>query len=255
VQSNEIFAPTTVILGYFIGSQYVSTAKTTFISLDKSAGNCVDVPTAVTNTYTLDESGYWTGQSAFNPSTGVYSLVMNSFTHSLSEYADFMANMRETVSELAGNSTSQDIAENLLYWMAWAKFIDEGENTQRWQLSGDPKIVNDRTNYVGTMSNEAQECHLPSSVSYDRSTGRFKMTFSASDYSTTCEPTVCLPGGDCFTFPTKTSLGYDPMANGDDLSLSWDAVSLALARAVNKGVRHALKSAYVHALSQLRGRW
>ena len=46
-----------VLYGYFIGSTYVSTANTQFISLDPSAGSCTTVPVAITNTFTLDSNG------------------------------------------------------------------------------------------------------------------------------------------------------------------------------------------------------
>ena len=46
-----------VLYGYFIGSTYVSTANTQFISLDSSAGACTTVPVAITNTFTLDSNG------------------------------------------------------------------------------------------------------------------------------------------------------------------------------------------------------
>jgi hypothetical protein len=232
-----------VILGYFIGSQYVTTSNTTFISLEKNAGICVDVPVAVTNIYTLDENGYWSGKSDYNPSTGMYTLIMSSFNHSLSEYNDFMAGMRQTVAyELASKSVKQDLSQNLLDWMAWAKFVDEGTNTQRWQLTGDPKIVNNRNNYVGTLSNDETECHRKSSVTYDLATGRFKLTFSYSEYN---------QERSCYTILKPDDIGYDAMANGDDLSLNWDGVSLILARAVNKGVSGVSYSS--HVLQRHRG--
>ena len=46
-----------VLYGYFIGSTYVTTANTQFISLDPSAGACTTVPVAITNTFTLDSNG------------------------------------------------------------------------------------------------------------------------------------------------------------------------------------------------------
>ena len=159
---------------------------------------------------------------------------MSNFLHSNDEYSNFMASMRQTVSmDLASKSKSQDLSQNLLNWMTWASFVDEGTVTQRWQLTGDPKVANSRDNYIGTISNADNDCHEPSTVTYDRSTGRFKLTFSYKAYNT---------DSSCKGILNPIDMGYDKIANGDNLSLNWDGVSLTLARAVNKGVSNSLFS-------------
>ena len=68
-----------VLYGYFIGSTYVSTANTQFISLDSSAGACTTVPVAITNTFTLDSNGTILSSCLSRP----YSLPIQTLTLTL----------------------------------------------------------------------------------------------------------------------------------------------------------------------------
>jgi hypothetical protein len=50
---------------YSFVQQYRSNVNSTFVSLDKSSGNCVAVPKNVTSTFYADSNGYWATNAAF----------------------------------------------------------------------------------------------------------------------------------------------------------------------------------------------
>ena len=215
------------MLGYFIGSQYVIARATTFISLDQSAGDCSEVPLSITGVHSLDSSGHWIGNTLYNPSSAYYSFDMSNFLKNTASYKSIIADQKAIFATIGSISKANNLAINLLYWVTWSKIINDGNATQRWELTGDAKVMFDRQNYLGAMGNSKADCIASSLVSYNAATGKFLMTYSEASFSTI---------GSCNHIITPKLLGYEPAANGDILTMKWDGVSLIMAAAVNKGV-------------------
>ena len=129
--------------------------------------------------------------------------------------------------QLASPSEHRDLSYNLLNWVAWSLFVTEGAVQHRWTMTGDAKVLLARQNYYGSLSKQSYDCRLPGTVTYDRSTATFTMTYSHTSYQ---------DSDYCKTILKDSDVGYNAIANGDNLMLSWDGVSLLMARAVNKGV-------------------
>ena len=143
------------VYAWFIAQTYISESNVTFISLDITAGNCVTVPVAITNSYTMDVNGYWNGNLDYNPTLGMYKIDFNNFLHSNEEYTLFMQNAKYNFETyISAKAPSQDLATNLLYWMTYSYFVDDGLYSHRWKTSGDPKVVLDRTSYLGSLGNK-----------------------------------------------------------------------------------------------------
>ena len=89
----------------------------------------------------------------------------------------------------------------------------------RWTMTGDAKVLLARQNYYGSLSKQQYDCRLPGTVTYDRSTATFTMTYSHGDYQ----------GSEyCATILLDSDVGYNAIANGDNMVLSWDGVSLLM---------------------------
>jgi hypothetical protein len=121
--------------------------------------------------------------------------------------------------QLAAPSEHRDLSYNLLNWVAWSLFVTEGSVQHRWTMTGDAKVLLARQNYYGSLSKQQYDCRLPGTVNYDRATGTFTMTYSHKDYSASDY---------CKTILKDSDVGYDAIANGDKLTLSWDGVSLLM---------------------------
>lgn len=215
------------MLGYFIGSQYVTARGTTFISLDQSAGVCSEVPLSITGVHSLDSSGYWIGNTLYNPSSAFYSFDMSNFLKNTAAFRTIIADQKAIFALVGMVGKANNLAVNLLYWATWAQIVNDGNSTQRWQLTGDAKVMFDRQNYLGAMGNSKADCSASSLVTYNAATGKFLMVYSKSLFSGT---------GSCNNILTPNALGYDSASNGDILTMRWDGVSLVVATAVNKEV-------------------
>ena len=216
------------LYAWFISTSYVANVGVTFISLDSTAGKCQHVPLAVTNTFEFDINGYWNNDLAYNPSLGLYTLDLTNFQHSTEDYALFMKNARYNFETyISAKAPSQELATNLLYWMTYSYFVDDGLYSHRWRTSGDPTVVFDRLSYLGSVGNKFGDCTLPSTVTFSRATGRMTLKYDYQSYT---------KNDKCFTVLDPSQIGYNAVADGSNLRLSWDVTSLILARAVNKGI-------------------
>lgn len=214
---------------YFITTQYISTRATTFISLDVTAGDCKEVPLSVTGVYTMDVNGNWLGSTLYNPSAAYYSFSMSNFLKTSLQYEDIINYQKSVFASMGKIGIVNELADNLLYWTSWSQVVDDNNAKQRWQMSGDAKVVFDRQNYLGAMGNQLADCIVQSSVAYNAATGKFVMTYSHKEF---------LSSGSCFEIISPESIGYDSTANGDTLTMEWDGVALVTAQSVNKQVSY-----------------
>ena len=121
--------------------------------------------------------------------------------------------------QLSTPSEHRDLSYNLLNWVAWSLFVTEGSVQHRWTMTGDAKVLLARQNYYGSLSKEQYDCRLPGTVTYDRSTATFTMTYSHSAY---------VSSEYCASILLDSDVGYNAIANGDNMMLSWDGVSLLM---------------------------
>ena len=99
---------TLFLYAYFIATTYISNSNVSFISLDSTAGVCVPVPIAVTNSYSFDVNGFWNTESGYNPTLGMYTVHLNNFLHDAAAYKIFMQAARlEFEASLSKKAPSQ----------------------------------------------------------------------------------------------------------------------------------------------------
>lgn len=150
-----------VAYAYFIATTYISQRDITFISLDPTSGICVNVPIAITNTYTMDLHGNWDGSLSYNPTQGMYSVTMNNFLHTNADYQKFMKSSRYAFeNQLSFRAPHQELSTNLLEWMTYSYFVDDGTYAHRFRAVGDPKQVFHRQSYIGSIGNSQSDCTL-----------------------------------------------------------------------------------------------
>lgn len=200
---------------------------TSFISLSESAGDCAEVPLSITSVYSLDRSGHWLGNSLYNPSSAYYTFDMSNFLKNTADYKTIIAAQKDLFYQLSTIAKTNEIANNLLYWVTWSQVVNDGNSTQKWTFTGDAKVLLDRMNYVGAMGSYGGDCVAESTVTYNAATGKFLMSYSHSTYVSTSS---------CNSIVAPTTVGYEAAANGDTFTMRWDGVSLVTAKSVNAGV-------------------
>ena len=216
-----------VLFAYFIISEYIAARATTFISLDATAGICREVPSAITGLYFLDTNGYWSGHKSYDPSTAIYSFRMNDFIKSTEDYRSYINDQRATFKTLGEKLKKVDFAQSLLYWTSWSHETIDGTATHSWQLTGDPKVLIDRPVHDGFLSNEHFDCQVRPVTVYNPSTGKFKMTYNSTKYTSTESCSLIMSPGD---------LGFDSRSEATSFDITWDTVSHSTAAAINSGV-------------------
>lgn len=216
-----------MVFCYFVITQFITLRATTFISLDKEAGHCLEVPVKITGVYSFDTNGYWSGHPLYNPSLAIYSLRMNNVLMTTAEYRLSILDIKAKL-KIAGQKVSNlDLAQALLYWMSWSADVSNGSSSYRWQLTGDTRVIFDTSTHNGYLSNVEIDCGVKSVTTYNPTTGKFKISFPIIDYEITAK---------CRGISTVEDLGYDQFSYADTLDIKWDAVSHATAAAINEGV-------------------
>ena len=217
-----------MLFAYFIGSQFATTRSTSFISLDRKAGECDEVPISVTGSFNLDSNGFWSGDSQYNPNAAMYSFDAHNFQKDTKGYHSVIDQQRLSFANLGRVGKLHNIAYNLLYWVGWSEITTTGNSTQRWQLTGDAKVVLDRQYILGSLSNKKSDCSATATVVYSPGTGKYVMTYQSTNFKASPE---------C---GNVTQLIQPPYANlkgnTDVIDLKWDGVSHLVAAAVNEGV-------------------
>ena len=216
-----------VLFAYFIISEYIAARATSFISLDVKAGICREVPVAVSGLYSLDTSGYWSGDESYDPSSAIYSFRMNDFLKSTEEYRTYISEQKLIFKDLGAKIKTVDFAQSLLHWMSWSHVTKDGTSTHSWQLTGDAKVVFDRPDHDGYVSGIRADCDISPATTYNPSTGKFKITYPFKKYNESSR---------CISTISPASLGFDSNSDAHTFDIKWDAVSHTTASAINSGV-------------------
>lgn len=109
--------------------------------------------------------------------------------------------------------------------MAVTLYAQTSNQIQTFQLSGDPKIVFNPSTVVASMSNEAGNCDVPATVTYDRSVGIYTISYPITRY---------LLSSSCMNIANPVHFGY--VGIGSDFTIRIDMQSAITALGINIGV-------------------
>lgn len=160
------------LAAYFFRNYYLSfTFSSNFVSLDKNAGNCNEVPKtwtlpslnldfygSATNPFLASSNGmttllchrHWAGQAAYKPSHASYIFNIFDFSSDRATYSAWMSKFDTQLKALGTISASQNLGRNLLYWHSWYTLnaievaSQDGKSipiNQSMILSGDTTLV------------------------------------------------------------------------------------------------------------------
>ena len=213
------------VFGYFVITQFIELRATSFVSLNKKAGNCREVPVGVTGLYSLDTSGYWSSNPLYNPSSAIYSIRLNNFLKTNAAYRSSITDIRAKLKEVGQKINKIDFGLSLLYWMSWSTTVSDGSSSYKFQLSGDTRVIFDRSIQESYMSNVDTDCRVTSDTAYNPINGKFTISFPVDEYKLYCNG-----------ISTAEDLGYNNQSYSNTLDIKWDVVSHATATAINEKV-------------------
>jgi len=168
------------LIGLFVHA-FIENRGVTYISLDKAAGECVDVPKPLSGTFLISASGLWEGFNGFLYNEAIASVDFHGLEVDSVGFENLLLEQMN-LTEAANYISSHNIVDNLVFWMSYRKQVVTSDEVQSLTLLGQPNVVYNRANKATSVHNglNASLCHADS-VTFDRFSATYGATFSPTD--------------------------------------------------------------------------
>jgi len=232
------------------GESYNTSRTKSFISLDSTAGVCVDkqtstecceVPKTTSGTFLVDSKGAWDTMANFSYIDQVYGVTLLGLHYTNAQWADMMTTVDEQMKEIGKTRGSQrDFSWNLI---AWASFtaINQENGYLQFYASGDVAEIFDKPIVNAGLGSAEGVCAINGAISFSASSRTMTVTI---DLNTNGSCQQATSDGDYYcTNPCPSQL--NPEAMGIPISepipntkMIWDIdmASVTTAIAVNYGI-------------------
>ena len=206
---------------------YNSNMKTVFLSPSEDAGICSPELRPVTGNFLADANGLWQSSTKFSTSSALYDFTCQTMRVNNSQWASMVVDLENSLTLLGESQKNYSLAENLLVWTSWGGGINTGDMLQFFTMYSDVGVVFNREYVHGVISNVNADCNASAVSSFDASTYILSLEYSNDEFTSN-------PG--CYQTINPQQLGYDPIFDGDEFTMSFDVRSLVTALAVNTGL-------------------
>mmetsp|Transcript_23089 Transcript_23089/g.33818 ORF Transcript_23089/g.33818 Transcript_23089/m.33818 type:complete len:840 (-) Transcript_23089:259-2778(-) len=215
---------------YFCYSGYSEARTKSYIALNNDDGECTTVPKAVSGQWLASYDGLYTGDVDFQYPLAVYMLEFEDFSKNSHEYKNIMDEYKAELKKIGELALTQNLADNILYWVSWQVLDREEGEVRRFQMNADPRSVFDNEYIFGQMATVNAECYVSTSTStFDSANAVMTNRYSYNDFMATENCSVINP----------EMFGYSERFHGDDFTVSLDVNTAITAIAVNKGILNA----------------
>lgn len=178
---------------YFTYTTYTTDQMAKNLSLDSasqasgaSSSNyrlCLSVPNAITGSWVMDTSGYWSGMTDYIAGHGIYSFSFSSFQRTNAEYSAFMRQVKSVISGIAKTASTSPTWINLAYVSSWVYPITDGSFTHSVSIPGDPAYIFNRFYKTATVASQSVKCYAVPDISLDRASGNFVVQWLYGKYT------------------------------------------------------------------------
>jgi len=176
---------------FFVYTLYSTDQASKFISLDPSSGSCTAVPKSITGTYYGTWDGYGSGTVNFQGARALYSLQLNNFYGTLTDYENMMNSFLEKqIIPISIASVNHNLILNLLVWMGFSYSFTVNNSPQTLQLLGDPSVVFAGTTIIGSIASPYAVCPAFVGSSFDINTATFTTQFDITEYNKSCSSSI-----------------------------------------------------------------
>jgi hypothetical protein len=241
---------------YFIYSNYNADVSATFISLNQNAGSCpgvsanqcCEVASPLSDTYLATNNGIWSGQSGFVYNLAIYSLTLYDYANTPANYTQLMngflygnsylsSSNQQSLSSFAAMSTQQNLAYNLLIWMGYTGFQNQGGvNYQLFQFTGDPAIIYNPSFVFGSIGSSYGLCNATSAASFNPASATFSLSYDVASFNN---------DRSCNNNVISVSSAEGVETDAPSFTMNLDTRSLSIAMAINLGY---LSSSYLESV-------
>ena len=249
---------------------YEANRTNSFISLDRTAGDCLEVPQTVTGSFINDANGIWNTNSRFKFSLSQSMVTLLGLTYTTEQWKQNMQEIENQVLAVVSKTPFRDFSWNIIAWSSYkAVYTTSGRLEFAFDASsstifnkdypamglgnangvlnqdiGNPSTCSQlMVIYLFNIYNFIINNIITKTVSYDPLTstlqvnlpiGQYNNTYLCSDGTSPPCTSVSLP---CKNIGiTLQSLGYDTVTSqSTTLQMDFDMVAVSTALAINFG--------------------
>ena len=209
---------------WFIKAGYEEQISKAYMSLDRPDDSiCHEKTKTVDDDYLADFTGKWNGEDGFQYSNALYQLNLNRFNETKGQYKKIMKYVGHALDELGSRSFDYDLAENMVYWMAWQIILPYAKSVNTFHMTGSPEVIFDREHIFGLVANINGECLVKRETGYDKANALFRLKYNIPEFSV--DPI-------CNTTMLPSEMGYDPVYDFEEFILNIDVRTFIVSFAV-----------------------
>lgn len=214
----------TLLFLIIVWATYGSNINTIYLSPNENSGICESVARPISGVYLADVNGSWNSNIYYDSSLAIYQFRFQELRANASFWKEMIGNLSISIDLVAAKMKIQPLDINLLWWLVWeGNFAVQG-TTQYFGFYSDPTVVFNRQYVHGVISNVVSDCNATSSSKYDVGSYYLSLTYSFSEF---------MSNPRCTSVMNPYTMGYDPVYDGDEFTLSYDVRSLVTALAIN----------------------
>ena len=161
---------------------FVSNVKTQFLTTssdDAGGAICETIMASNTGKFLGTRDGHWEGSEGFSYIDASFSFDVANLQVSEQEYKKSMKGLFEEFDSIGVNATQNNLAQNLLYWMAYTTMFQEDN---RVTFTGDPGAAFDRDLLTGAISSVRGQCYdISFDTSFDPVSRRMTLSLDGKD--------------------------------------------------------------------------
>jgi hypothetical protein len=213
-----------LLFAIIVWGTYNSNIDTIFLSPSEDSGICQAVARPISGTYIADTNGSWNSNVFFDSSRAIYEFNFQNFRSNRSYWDAMFQSLQTSLIQVGNKMPSQPLDVNLLYWLTWVGDFNVEGSLQYLNFYSDVSVVFDRQYIQGVISNVGSDCNASSISRYDVGSYELVTSFSYSEF---------MSNPSCANVINPLLLGYDPLFDGDEFTVSYDMRSLVTAMAIN----------------------
>ena len=209
---------------WFINTGYKEMMEKAYMSLDNPDDSiCVEKAKTVDASYYADFTGRWNGEDGFQYSNSLYQLNLNKFKQTVKQYRSMMKYVGKELDDLGARAFNYDLAENMVYWMAWEVLLPNADSVNTFHMTGTPDVIFDREHVFGLYASQKGECLTSRETTFDKANAIFRLEYDVTEFA--MDPI-------CNSTLIPQQMGYDPMYDFDKFIVDIDVRTFIIAFAV-----------------------
>ena len=155
-----------------------------FLSLSSKSGICTEVPKLYNfPQLQADTNGFWESELEYRPANSAYLFTFFDISHTMPDYTAFMKTMQFEVESVGAESTTHNLAVNLVHWCFWDYITSDHGKVRSVKFTGLPEHILNLDQVYGAISDVNHDgCSVGISSAYDFSNTHMVLDFDVAEF-------------------------------------------------------------------------